>query len=255
MADPAEGMEMAATAEGTTEDSAGHEQKRSSETLRQGNFKNEKRTGVRPMTTQMTRLTLQALIAAVVFSAPAISYAHNGEQEHVGGHENHHGGSGQNNNTPASPGQRAVPTNVKIKLRPAVKGGGEGEGSLQRKVKGGTERDLRFSVEATISPATIATQTSELHLAITRANAPFANCTLVLHDADDDDSADSEAEYKLDLRSRNAGPVVAKSGFCDTDPATPAVDAGIPALAAGDVLTITDGNGVVLLSGVASKKK
>ena len=206
------------------------------------------------MKTKRTTRALQLLIASALFAAPGTAFARNGEHEHSGGHESHHGGSGQNGGS-TTPGQQAFPSNVKVRLRPAVAGGGEGEGKLQRKVKGGAERDVRFSVEATISPASIATQTSELHLTITRSNVAFANCTLVLHDADDDNSADSEAEYKVDLRARNGGAVQAKSGFCDTDPTTLPVEAGIPAVDSGDVFTVTDGNGVVLLSGAAFRKK
>lgn len=200
----------------------------------------------------------QSLKLLAAFTLLTVGATPSGASADDSSHGHHHGGHshgvGATPSPSPSPSPAARPSQVRARLIPAVVDGGEGQVSLQRKTKGGAEKDLRFSVEATIASATIANQTSELKLAITRGGVAFANCTLVLDDQSDDGES-AEAEYKLDLRSKNGGAVRAKSGFCDLDPTTVAVETGIPAVQAGDVFTVSDGSNNTLLTGTGVQTK
>ncbi len=190
---------------------------------------------------------LLALLAA--FIVPGTVYADHGHGNH--GNSEH----GNNGSQPSSP--RAHPALYKAKLRaPAGPRGMNGELTLEQKVKRGAVSDLRLNVEANIVPASIATQTSELTLLITRAGAPVATCTLVLGEVDDDDDEGAvAAHYELHLRARDGGAVVSKNGFCDIDPSTVAVETGIPAVQSGDVVTVQDATPTTLLAGTIVKRK
>ncbi|HLE42569.1 MAG TPA: hypothetical protein VJB36_00980 [Methylomirabilota bacterium] len=81
-------------------------------------------------------------------------------------------------------------------------------------------------------------QLADVRLVLSRAGVVYAECMLVL---DDDEGAEGEAEYHVDLefrtRTGRAG-LRARHGSCDVDLVTPGVQNGVPDVQDGDVATV-----------------
>ena len=180
---------------------------------------------------------------AVLLAVPTAVYAKDGHKEDSPGQ-----GSG------GSP-SAVVGGKFEAKLRSVSAGvGSHGSLKVERTVKKGVVREARIDVKAEIAPASIADTTSELRVEITRAGVLVASC-LAVFDEIDDEHRIPLAEYKTDVRVKKQGSPRSKSGYCDLDPATTAVENGIPTVAIGDVVAvINSANSEVLLSGVVGKK-
>jgi hypothetical protein len=73
-----------------------------------------------------------------------------------------------------------------------------------------------------------------------RAGVPFAQCTLAFQAAEEEEGA-TTAHFRVDIQSNTKGTKVrlkAKKGSCDTDLVTEGVQSGLPAVQAGDTVSV-----------------
>lgn len=193
------------------------------------------------MITHSTRTLLKGTTLALLLALPTAVYAKDGRPEDSPGH---------------SSGGSAASGKFEARLRSASAPSGPSHGALkvERTVKKGVVKEARIDVKAEIAPASIADTTSELRVEIRRAEALVAVCLAVFDEIDDEHRVPL-AEYKTDVRVKKQGAPRSKSGYCDLDPTTTAVENGIPVVAIGDtVAIINSANNEVLLSGVVGKK-
>ncbi len=165
----------------------------------------------------------------------------------------------------AKGGSGTVTTQVRAELvpccadpEPEPNAHGRADRKIQSK-SGAVKSDLfRAKVEIPVpsgGPGITDPTTADIRLVLSRASVDYAECFLVLDDdsiqakGDDDDADGAEFQVKIQLRVKNATPVVKSvKGQCDVDLVTPDVQAGLPDVKAGDVATVTS-DGTPFLQG------
>ncbi len=98
-----------------------------------------------------------------------------------------------------------------------------------------------------------AAASADIRLILSRDGIDYAECFLEL----DEDELGDEAEFKVDIRRRD-GRLDEKKGTIDTDLSSPGIQAGLPAVQAGDNVrgVLKDvGGDLVLVEGVFKRKK
>jgi hypothetical protein len=112
-----------------------------------------------------------------------------------------------------------------------------------------------LGLDGTTAPA------ADVRAVFSRDGAPYAECAMVFDglQPEDDDDPDLEALYKVDVEWRADRGLRERKGTCDVDLATDGVQTGVPAVQAGDTVSVfaTVGAGAELevLQGTAFQKK
>jgi hypothetical protein len=163
------------------------------------------------------------------------------------------GGSSVDNppsGTPGNPTLPGAPTKARLSSRlapldAAVTSAASSSYKLESK-RGRSEEKfsvgLKIKIPSTVPAAATIDEALALPLEaiITRGGVEFARCTFDV-DRIRARRRSASVEFKIDLREKNSASASSfdeKKGQCDIDSATAGVQSGIPALAAGDVISI-----------------
>ena len=89
-------------------------------------------------------------------------------------------------------------------------------------------------------------QSTDLEMHLLRGGIPYATCMLDLKSAKTNRrSGVTQVEYKVEVKNRN-GFLQVKYGYCDIDLSTPGVQAGVPAVQAGDAFDVMTEDGSIV---------
>jgi hypothetical protein len=167
----------------------------------------------------------------------------------------------------AKKGGRETKTDVRARLQPCCSEplvDGHGHVKHRTRLRADEVTRDRLQVKAEFGPEDLGLDETTAPLADVRAvfsrdGAPYAECVLVFDgiEAEDGDDADLEALYKADVEWRAGRGLRERKGTCDVDLLTEGVQAGVPAVQAGDHVSITVGAepGLPVLEGTAFQKK